>query len=197
MCSEASQQHHQPSQRYLWVNQRTFFHFLTLFSFVKIRFRVEFFWIFRIFDKLTYINSGIVFALLPISAPFLGLSFYNLEYVNLELQMKLAEFWLLSGFFRLTSSSHRKVLRHQLLRLLPFFVDWWGHFFYAIMGHMQPIVYDPLISAFTMQIGWIIHPNYAHTSFWLLLNRIQKSISMDLVWLAARWKLLHTYATFH
>lgn len=72
-------------------------------------------------------------------------------------------------------------------------VVWFGPFSYAIMEHLPPNAYGPLIPSCTMQIGAIIRPTYANTSFWLLLNLNRISISMDSICWAVRWRLLLRY----
>lgn len=45
---------------------------------------ISLFRVFRVFDMLTVINSGTIFAYLGMSAPFVGISLYNLEHVSVS-----------------------------------------------------------------------------------------------------------------
>lgn len=74
---------------YEWVYLLSI-HFFPIVHFKSILFNFCDF--FRVFDMLADINSGTIFAFLVMSAPYLGISYYNLEHVIKKIESKLLKF---------------------------------------------------------------------------------------------------------
>lgn len=64
----------------------------------------------RIFGMLKEINSGTIFAHLVMCAPFLGISFHNLEHVANSLSFKKDNIAIVAYFVLLFQVCHRTVI---------------------------------------------------------------------------------------